>query len=110
MFKGKSIDTSNIKCFSCNKFGHFARDCWFRKKNPRKGKHHASIAEDDESKRKQKSPPNEREKRKEYYLVSALSSLVFTGPKTWLLDNGASKHMTRYKEILSVFKTKSFAE
>jgi len=110
MFKGKSIDTSKIKCFSCNKLGHFAKDCWFRKKYPRKGKHHASTVEDDESKRNQKSPSNEKENRKEYYLVSALSNSVFTGPKTWLVDNGASNHMTRLKEILSDFETKSFAE
>jgi hypothetical protein len=109
-FKGKNIDTSKIKCFSCNKLGHFAKDCWFRKKYPRKGKHHASTAEDDESKRNQKSPSNEKENRKEYYLVSALSSSVFTGPKTWLVDSGASKHMTGYKEILSDFETKYFAE
>jgi hypothetical protein len=50
-FKGKNIDTSKIKCFSCNKLGLFAKDCWFRKKYPRKGKHHASTIEDDESKR-----------------------------------------------------------
>jgi hypothetical protein len=110
MFKGKSIDTSKIKCFSCNKLGHFARDRWYRKTNPRKGNHHASTAEDDESKRNKKSPSNERENRKEYYLVSSLSSTVITGPKTWLVDNGASKHMIGYKEILSNFKTKSFAE
>jgi len=90
--------------------GHFAKDCWYRKKNPRKGKHHASTVEDDESKRKQKSPSNEKENRKEYYLVSVLSSTVITGPKTWLVDSGASKYMTGYKEILSDFKKKSFAE
>jgi hypothetical protein len=50
-FKGKNIDTYNIKLFSCNKLGHFSKDFWFRKKYPRKGKHHASTAEDDESKR-----------------------------------------------------------
>jgi hypothetical protein len=105
MFKEKSIDTSKIKCFSCNKLGHFARDCWYRKKNPKKGKHHASTIEDDESKRKQKSTPNERENRKEYYLISALSSSVSTRSKTWLVDSCASKHMTGYKEILSDFKT-----
>jgi hypothetical protein len=104
-FKGKSFDTSKIKCFSCNKLGHFAKDCWFRKKYPRKGKHHASAAEDNESKRKQKSPFNEKENRKEYYLVYALSNLVFMGPKTWLVDSGASKHMTGYN-----FKTKFFAK
>jgi hypothetical protein len=32
-FKGKNIDTSKIKRFSCNKLGHFDKDCWFRKKN-----------------------------------------------------------------------------
>jgi hypothetical protein len=26
-FRGKNIDTSNIKCFSCNKLGHFVEDC-----------------------------------------------------------------------------------
>jgi hypothetical protein len=64
MFKGKNIDTFKVKCFSCNKLGHFARDYWYRKKNPRKGKHHASTVEDDESKRNKKSPSNERENRK----------------------------------------------
>jgi hypothetical protein len=43
-------------------------------------------------------------------MVSALSSTVSTWPRTWLVDSGASKHMTGYKEILSKFKTKSFAE
>ena len=99
-----------IKCFSCNKLGHFAKDCWYRKKYPRKGKHHSSTAEDDESKRNQKIPSNEKENRKEYYLVSSLSSSFFTGPKTWLVYSGASKHMTGYKEILSDFETKYFAE
>jgi hypothetical protein len=110
MFKGKSIDASKIKCFSCNKLGHFAKDYWYRKKNPRKGKHHASTVQDDESKRKRKIPSNEKETRKEYYLVYALSCIVFTGLKTWLVDSGASKHVIGYKEILSYFKTKSFAE
>jgi hypothetical protein len=63
-FKGKNIDISKIKCFSCNKLDHFAKDCWFRKKYPRKGKHHASTTEDDESKRNHKSPSNEKENRK----------------------------------------------
>jgi hypothetical protein len=90
--------------------GHFAKDCWFRKKYTRKGKHHASTTKDDESKRNQKSHCNEKENRKEYYLVSTLFNSVFTGPKTWLVDSGASKHMTWFKEILSDFETKSFVK
>jgi hypothetical protein len=89
--------------------GHFARDYWFRKKNPREGKHHASTSKDDESKRKQKSPSNEKETRNEYYLVFCLCSKIITGLKTWLVGSGASKHMTGYKEILLDFKTKSDA-
>jgi hypothetical protein len=69
--------------------GRFAKYCWFRKKYPRKGKHHASTIEDDESKRNKKIPSNEKENRKEYYLVSALSNSVSTGTKTWLVDSGA---------------------
>jgi len=49
-------------------------------------------------------------KRKEYYLFSSLSSSISMGPKIWLVDSGASKHMTWYKEILSYIETKSFAE
>jgi hypothetical protein len=59
-FKGNNIDTSNIKFFSCNKLGHFAKYCWVRKKYPRKGKHHASTTKDDESERNQKSPSNDK--------------------------------------------------
>jgi hypothetical protein len=109
-FKVNNIDTSKIKFFSFNKLGHFAKYCRFRKNYPRKGKHHASTVEDDESKRNQKSPSNERENRKESYLVSSLSSLASMGLKNWLVDSGASKHMTGYKEILSYFETKPFAE
>ena len=36
-------------------------------------------------------------KKREYYLVSALSNTVISGPKTRLVDSGASKHMTGYK-------------
>jgi hypothetical protein len=109
-FKGNNIDTSKIKFFNCNNLVHFAKDCWFRKKYPRKGKHHASTAEGDESKRNKKSPSNEKENRKEYYLVSSLSSSVSTRMKTWLVYSGASNHMIGYKDILSDFETKYFAE
>jgi hypothetical protein len=44
--------------------GHFAKDFWFRKKYPRKWKHHASTAKDDESKINKKSSSNEKENRK----------------------------------------------
>jgi hypothetical protein len=81
--------------------GHFPKDCWFRKKYPRKRKHHASTVEDDESKRKQKIPSNEKENRKEYYLVSALSNSFFTGLKTLL----RTKHQYSIEKLQERYST-----
>jgi hypothetical protein len=92
-FKGKNINTSKIKFFSCSKLGNFSKDCWFRKKYPSKGKDHASTTEDYESKRNSISSSIERENRKQYYLVSTLYCSICTGPKNWLVESGASKNM-----------------
>jgi hypothetical protein len=91
--------------------GDFARDCRSKKKgNYKKGKHHASTTEDEESKKRQKGSPSEKEKTKEYYLVSSLSGSLTTGHDTWLVDSGASKHMTWYMDILSYFKKRTFSD
>ena len=37
----------------------------------------------------------------EYVLVSALTGSVSPGNDTWLVDSGASKNMTDYKDSLS---------
>lgn len=31
-YTGKHFDISNIKCYNCNKLGHMAKDCMFRKR------------------------------------------------------------------------------
>lgn len=36
-----------------------------------------------------------------YLLLSALSGTIQTSCDTWLIDSGASRHMTRYQELLS---------
>ena len=65
-----------------------------KKKRKSKRKHHAHTAEDDD-------PPRKRVKQEsedEYVLISTLTGIVTHGSKDWLIDSGASKHMTGFKE------------
>ena len=43
-------DKSNLKCFNCDKLGHFASECWKK----RKGKHDASTAKEKHAPEKKK--------------------------------------------------------
>ena len=94
-------DYSNFKCYSCQKMGHIVRNCAFIKDQIKKGKnkrHHAHVAEDDEPVRKKERKDDSDE---EYVLISALTRIVTHGSDTWLVDSGASKHMTGYKYFLT---------
>jgi hypothetical protein len=51
-----------------------------------------------------------RERIKDYVLISALSGLVTHGEDTWLIDSGASKHMTGQKNILSCVLENKFSQ
>ena len=37
----------------------------------------------------------------DYFLLSTLSGTIQTSSNTWLIDSGASRHMTGYQELLS---------
>jgi hypothetical protein len=81
--------------------GHLARDCPLIKevKERRNNKrHHAHIVEDDEHifKRERKEDSDE-----EYVLVAVLTNSVNYDDETWLVDSGASRHMTGFKDSLS---------
>jgi hypothetical protein len=81
--------------------GHIAINCPNSKGKVRKGKyrrHHAHAAEDDEHDHEK---TKEEDSSEEYVLISALTGTVTHGSDTWLIDSGASKHMTGYKESLS---------
>ena len=92
-FKGKKFDISKVRCFSCQKLGHFAKDCKSKKQRGFKGKYHASTAIEEEFKRS--SSP--QEKKKDYLLVSTLSGNIVNNKDTCLVDSGASRHITGYK-------------
>jgi hypothetical protein len=87
--------------------GHIAKFCPARgEEYKRKHKRlHAHIVED-------KEPPAKmiREQIKDHVLISSLSGSVTPGEDTWLIDSGASKHMTRQRNILSYISEKKFSQ
>jgi hypothetical protein len=94
-FEHKMKDMSKVQCFRCDKYGHYV------KKFPtwKKGKKYASISNVDLEPPYRKSR-NARMNDEEFLFISSLSSMVPTSNYVWLIDSGASIHMTRYREHL----------
>ena len=97
-------DISNLRCYTCDEIGHFAKDCpknkgHSHKKKGNKRRHHAHTAEDDEpSKKRSRYESEDSSSEDEYVLISALTGNITHGINDWLIDSGASKHMTGFKE------------
>ena len=87
-----------------NEKGHFARDCLRNKGGSHKKKEnnirqHVHTAEDDEPPRKRvKEESEDSSLDEEYVLISSLTRNVTHGSNDFLIDSGASKHMTGFKE------------
>jgi hypothetical protein len=83
--------------------GHKVNSCPVRREEyKRKHKRqHAHIVEDEE-------PPMKM--IKDHVLISALSGFVSPGEDTWLIDSGASKHMTSKKNTLSCISENKFSQ
>ena len=77
---------------------HIARNFPLKEEQFKKGnkKFHAHAVEDDDPE-KEKNIEDE-DSTEEYFLISALIGSVSHGSDTWLVDNGASRHMTSYKD------------
>ena len=90
---------SRIRCYTCDEKAHYARECprnknGSHKKKGTKKRNHSNTIEDDE-------PPKNKDKEEseeEYVMISALTRTVTHGSNDWLIDSGASKHMTGFKE------------
>lgn len=86
--KGKPLN--QVKCFGCNKVGHFIRDCPRRKKaDSYTPTHKARTAEENHS---------ESDSDGAFATSMHLEESVQMG--RWLVDSGASAHMTQRKTIL----------
>ena len=82
-----------------SKIGHFVREC--PSKNNNNKRHHAHLAEDEDDEERPRKRLTKEEDVEEYVLFCALFGSVTTGEDTWLIDSGASKHMTGKKQTLS---------
>ena len=103
---------SKVECYNCHKFGHFSKVCRQNKRKP-KQRFQASAAEADEEeeepKKKKKTKANkDEETRREYYFISALTSSFTDCATSWLVDNGASRHMTGNRGAITSYRTKKF--
>ena len=96
-------DLSKLRCFTCDERGHYARDCPRNKRNSHKKdkrKHHAHTTEDDDPPRKRvKQESEDSSSDEEYVLISALTGTITHGSNDWLIDSGASKHMTGFNSL-----------
>ena len=61
-----------------------------------------------QQKKKNAKSSKEDEPRREYYLISALSRSITNSANSWLVDSGASRHMTGFREALTRYRKKKF--
>jgi hypothetical protein len=103
----KERDYSSVQCYHCDNMGYIVKFCPTRREEyQRKHKRiHAHVVEDEE-------PPAKmiREQIKDRVLISALSGSVTPREDTWLIDSGASKHMTGQRNIFSCISEKKFSQ
>jgi hypothetical protein len=88
--------------------GHIANNFPARREDYKKRnnkRHHAYAVEDDE-------PPTKltKEEIEDYALFFALLGFVSPGEDTWLIDSGASMHMTGQRDILSSLTKNNFPQ
>ena len=82
------------------------------RRNPREGFRHllqAEEEEDEEPKKKKKTKANKTdEPRIEYYLISSLTGCFSSFSTSWLVDSGASRHITGNRGTLTNYRKKKF--
>lgn len=96
--RGKSVSRKEVECFYCKRKGHIKKDCWNWKRDFNKGK---------EEQKKQENVLEETTATAsdgDVIIVSDENSLNFTFQDfSWVIDSGASYHVTPHKEFFSSY-------
>ena len=87
--------------------GHLARECPSPKQKKNNKRNDAHLVEDEDEEEKRPWKKTRGEDVEEYVLFSTLSGSVTPGEDTWIIDSGASKHMTGKKQTLSRLEDKN---
>ena len=95
-------DLTTIRCYTCDEKGHISKFYPKKRNLKKKGnkrRHHAHAEEDNEPSTKRiRQESDDSSSEEEYVLIFALTGTVSHGSNDWLIDNGASKHMTGFNE------------
>ena len=99
-YKGRGgRDKSNLKCYNCSAYGHFAADC----RKPRRVKEHkeevnmTKFEDDEPALLLAKCDDSSVTRLSEKQVVPSQMTKVQSDSNVWYLDNGASSHMTGFK-------------
>lgn len=85
----------NIRCYSCNKFGHVAKECGNKYMDHRRQYGNQLNKNIDIRKSEKDGSTNKQENKKQIRCGLALFS--FEDEDEWYIDSGCSHHMTGYK-------------
>ena len=92
-------DRSQLKCFNCSGYGHFAAECRKpRRARQQRGKVNLEQLNDEEPALLMALCENDVEDVISFTEDKASNNFIESQENTWYLDNGASNHMTGHRE------------
>lgn len=79
------FDKKKVKCYNCQKLGHYAKECWKCEGAKNKPKKRANLAQEEES-------------DSELVMLMAKTEEGSSENDVWYLDSGFSTHITGRKD------------